>query len=88
MSDEQLAQFAERIDHIDRLIKFAWGIGCVVVAITLWVAGVNFGLTQAQREITELKASRANLESSINRIDRNLVRIAWKLGVQIEDPKN
>lgn len=71
---------------IDRLLSSAKLIEVIVAFIALAFAGVvsiNTAMALTERRLIELERK----AQSIERIERNIVRIGTKLGVTLEEPR-
>lgn len=60
-------------------------IGGVVTATAAY-AGLQYDAESAKRQLADLEEAKKELERSVSRIDRNIIRLGSKLSVTMEDP--
>ena len=90
MSEELEAEISAKLDRFAKLFPIAWALGVAAAGGIVW--GTTLQLKIDQMEVkagqieTRATANESRTEARLTRIEFYVLRIAEKVGVQVEPP--
>ena len=70
----------KKLDHIDKLWRVIYIVVSLIVAATVWA-------TTLQIKVANLESRSTSADTRLSRIEFYVLRIAEKVGVQVEPPR-
>lgn len=70
----------KKLDHIDKLWRVIYIVVSLIVAATVWA-------TTLQIKVANLESRSTSADTRLGRIEFYVLRIAEKVGVQVEPPR-